>query len=120
MHWWCMHGGNKIFSLNGVGNSKKEWDTSVETIQRWKTGNTGMPIVDALMRELNSTGFIGNRGRLIVASYLTMDLQQDWRFGGYHFEEKLIDHDCQSNYGNWNASAGVSGGRPNHFNILLK
>jgi deoxyribodipyrimidine photo-lyase len=52
-----------------------------------------MPIIDAFMRELNATGFMSNRGRQIVASYLTLDLKQDWRYGAYYFEQQLIDHD---------------------------
>ena len=70
-----------------------------------------MPLIDALMRELNETGFMSNRGRMITACYLTMDLKQDWRFGAHYFEEKLIDHDVQSNYGGWNFSAGIGPGR---------
>jgi deoxyribodipyrimidine photo-lyase len=62
-----------------------------------------MPYIDALMREMNSTGFMSNRGRLAVSAYLTQDLKQDWRFGAHYFEEKLIDHDVHSNYGNWAA-----------------
>ena len=69
--------------------------------QRWKYGCTGMPLVDAFMRELNATGYISNRGRQIVASYLTHDLRVDWRWGASWFEERLIDHDFCSNYGNW-------------------
>lgn len=60
-----------------------------------------MPLVDALMRELNTTGDMSNRGRMVVCSYLTRDLWQDWRYGAQHFEEKLIDHDVHANYGNW-------------------
>ena len=77
-----------------------------------------MPIVDAFMRELNATGFMSNRGRQIVASYLALDLRQDWRCGAAHFEEMLLDHDVHSNYGNWNAAAGVGPGRVNYFNVL--
>ena len=54
---------------------------------------TGMPLIDALMRELKYTGYMNNRGRMVVAAYLTLDLKQDWRYGAHHFEEKLIDHD---------------------------
>lgn len=82
----------------------------MEVIRRWKAGKTGMPIIDALMREMNTTGFMGNRGRQIVASYLALDLLQDWRYGAHHFEEVLIDHDVQSNYGSWNKSAGIGPG----------
>jgi deoxyribodipyrimidine photo-lyase len=54
---------------------------------------TGMPFVDALMRDMNATGFMPNRGRMVVACYLTMDLKLDWRYGAHYFEEALIDHD---------------------------
>jgi deoxyribodipyrimidine photo-lyase len=77
-----------------------------------------MPLIDALMREMNATGFMPNRGRMIVACYLTMDLKQDWRYGAHHFEEKLIDHDVQSNYGGWCGSSGIGAGRVLVFNSL--
>jgi deoxyribodipyrimidine photo-lyase len=113
--------GYKIFMAYGVTKKTDAvWRRDLDIIKRWKEGTTGMPIIDALMRELNTTGFMGNRGRQIVASYLALDLQQDWRFGAYHFEEKLIDHDPQSNYGGWNAIAGVGPGRVNYFNTTLQ
>jgi deoxyribodipyrimidine photo-lyase len=77
-----------------------------------------MPLIDALMRELNQSGFMSNRGRQIVASYLTLDLKQDWRFGAHYFEEKLIDHDVQSNYACWNFLAGLGPGAVYNFNVL--
>lgn len=95
-----------------------EWETNINTINRWKEGNTGFPLIDALMRELNHSGFMSNRGRQIVASYLTLDLQQDWRYGAMHFEEKLIDHDFQSNYGSWNFASGIGPGKTLRFNVL--
>ena len=79
----------------------------MDKIETWKNGLTGVPIVDATMRDLKATGYIGNRGRQIAASYLTQDLHQDWRFGAYHFEEFLIDHDVCSNTGGWSSSAGL-------------
>jgi len=92
--YWCMRHGNKIFSSYGIYNrSYYNWITNMETVNKWKEGRTGMPLIDSLMRELNATGFMPNRGRMIVACYLTMDLKQDWRYGANHFEEKLIDHD---------------------------
>ena len=69
------------------------------------------------MRELKATGWMSNRGRQNVASYLVLDLQVDWRVGADHFESLLPDHDVYSNYGNWNAAAGLFGGRINKFNI---
>ena len=79
-----------------------------------------MPLVDALMREMNATGFMPNRGRMIVACYFAMDLKQDWRYGAHYFEEKLIDHDVQSNYGGWSSSAGIGAGQARAFNTTLQ
>lgn len=79
-----------------------------------------MPIVDALMREMNHTGFMPNRGRMVVACYLSQDLKQDWRWGAHWFEEKLIDHDVQSNYGGWSGAAGIGAGRVLVFNTTLQ
>ena len=111
--------GNKIFSGYGIYNREYyAWNTEKEIVKRWREGNTGMPIIDALMREMNETGFMPNRGRMITACYLAMDLKQDWREGAYHFEEKLIDHDVQSNYGGWNFSAGIGPGRVLVFNSV--
>jgi len=61
---------------------------------------------------------MSNRGRQNVASYLVLDLGVDWRVGADHFESLLLDHDVCSNYGNWNAAAGLTGGRLNKFNIV--
>lgn len=73
----------------------------------WRDGRTGYPIVDANMRELAATGFLSNRGRQIVGSFLTKNLGIDWRLGAEWFESQLIDHDVGANYGNWNYVAGV-------------
>lgn len=87
--------------------------------ERWRAGNTGEPLVDAGMRELVKTGYLSNRMRQIVASYLIYDLKGDWRFGASWFESQLIDYDVYSNQGNWLYLAGRGtdprGGR--HFNI---
>lgn len=94
------------------------WQKDEESLRRWREGRTGMPLIDALMREMNESGFMSNRGRQIVASYLTHDLMIDWRYGAHHFEEKLIDHDVQSNYVSWNSSAGIGAGRSLVFNAM--
>jgi len=83
-----MKNGDSVFKKDGIykfnkGTFKSKVDT--EVIARWREGRTGMPIIDSLMRELNKTGFILHRGRQIVASYLTADLKQDWRYGAYYF-----------------------------------
>ena len=70
-----------------------------------------MPFIDSLMRQLNTTGFISRSSRNLLASYLSTDLQQDWRYGAYHFEETLIDYDVHLNYVSWNFSVGIGPGR---------
>ena len=88
-------------------------------LQNWIDGTTGVDFVDANMIELKATGFMSNRGRQIVASYLCNDLKLDWRFGAAYFEQQLIDYDVCSNWGNWAYLAGV-GNDPRgnrYFNI---
>ena len=75
--------------------------------ESWAAGRTGNTFVDANMRELAATGFMSNRGRQNVASYLIHDLHQDWRWGAAWFEHQLIDHDAASNWGNWKYIAGT-------------
>lgn len=117
--YWFMRFGNKAFSEYGIyDRTYYAWKTDPETVERWRQGQTGMPIIDALMREMNHTGFMPNRGRMIVACYLVQDLKQDWRYGAHHFQEMLIDHDVTSNYGGWNFSSGIGPGRVLVFNSL--
>jgi len=108
--------GNKIFLQGGVVNDKTPWKGSMEALQRWKDGRTKDPLVDANMLELKASGFMSNRGRQNVASYLIFDLGVDWRYGAAHFEELLLDYDPCSNWGNWVAAAGLTGQRINKFN----
>ena len=85
--YWFMRQGNKGFSSYGIYNrTYYDWKTDAEIVKRWREGRTGMPFVDALMRDMNATGFMPNRGRMVVACYLTQDLKQDWLEGAYHFE----------------------------------
>jgi len=80
MRFWCANHGMKVFHEYGIYNrTYYNWQTSKETVRRWREGQTGMPIIDALMREMNETGFMPNRGRMVVACYFAMDLKQDWR-----------------------------------------
>ncbi len=90
-----------------------------QELQKWINGETGVNFVDANMVELKLTGFMSNRGRQNVASYLCNDLRLDWRFGAAYFEQQLIDYDVSSNWGNWAYLAGV-GNDPRgnrYFNI---
>jgi deoxyribodipyrimidine photo-lyase len=78
-----------------------------ELFEKWKTGNTGVPFVDASMHQLSVTGYIPNAGRQAVAVFLSHELKVDWRMGAAYFEEKLIDYSPASNLGNWAFVAGV-------------
>lgn len=93
-------------------------ETSLEMLERWKAGRTGVPLVDANMRELAATGYMSSRGRQCVASYLTFDLGLDWRAGADHFESLLIDYDVTSNWANWIFASGRSGKAQNRYNIV--
>jgi deoxyribodipyrimidine photo-lyase len=85
------------------------WENNEEHFKAWCEGKTGYPIVDAGMRELNETGFMHNRIRMVVASFLTKHLLIDWRWGEAYFAEKLLDYELASNVGGWQwaASSGV-------------
>ena len=115
--FFALKHGNRIFHSGGIIRSEKSWDHNNELLMRWKKGKTGLPLVDANMRELLMTGWMSNRGRQNVASYFSLDLGLDWRLGGDWFETMLLDYDCASNWGNWVAAAGLTGGRVNKFNI---
>ncbi len=84
-----------------------QWDQDRERFQAWCEGQTGYPIVDAAMRQLNQTGWMHNRCRMIVASFLTKDLLLDWRWGERYFMQKLVDGDLAANNGGWQWSASV-------------
>jgi len=103
----CLHYGDCVFYLTGILNKHLEWSQDAKKFQAWKEGRTGVPFVDANMRELKETGWMSNRGRQNVASFLIKDLGIDWRMGAEWFESQLLDHDVCSNYGNWNYAAGI-------------
>jgi deoxyribodipyrimidine photo-lyase len=103
----CAKHGNKIFHLSGLRGININWKEDWQRFDLWREGKTGYPLVDANMRELAATGFMSNRGRQNVASFLTKNLGIDWRIGAEWFESLLIDYDVCSNWGNWNYTAGV-------------
>jgi deoxyribodipyrimidine photo-lyase len=118
--WTLVRHGSALFKAGGLKATEHAPKRVDQDFERWCHGRTGMPLVDANMRELAATGFMSNRGRQVVASYLINDLQQDWRYGAAWFEEHLIDYDPASNWGNWAYLAGV-GCDPRHqraFNAL--
>ena len=99
--------GNQVFRIEGMQGVKIPWKQDWQRFDLWREGKTGYPLVDANMREFAATGFMSNRGRQNVASFLTKNLGIDWRMGAEWFESLLIDYDVCSNWGNWNYTAGV-------------
>lgn len=119
-HFVALKFGTRIFKRSGIKNDLlKTWNENQEDFEKWKNGETGVLFVDANMKELKLTGFMSNRGRQNVASFLTKDMGIDWTWGASYFESQLIDYDVCSNWGNWNYIAGV-GNDPRedrYFNI---
>lgn len=95
-----------------------KWSTDTGAFQRWCQGLTGFPIVDAGMREMNTTGFMHNRVRMVVASFLTKDLRISWRWGEKYFAQKLLDYDPCVNNGNWQWSASTGCDAQPYFRIF--
>jgi deoxyribodipyrimidine photo-lyase len=95
-----------------------EWRNNETEFEAWKKGKTGYPIVDAGMRELNATGFMHNRVRMVVASFLTKHLLIDWRWGEAYFAEKLLDFDLASNNGGWQWAAGSGVDAAPYFRVF--
>ncbi len=111
---------NQIFKKEGILHEDPGGKEDQDLFNLWATGKTGIPFIDANMIELNETGFMSNRGRQNVASFLVKDLGINWLMGAEYFESLLIDYDPCSNYGNWNYISGV-GNDPRdsrYFNIL--
>ena len=99
--------GDSFFQKGGIQRKEITFRTTEHVFWQWANGETGDDLVDANMRELNATGWMSNRGRQNVASFLIHDLGIDWRWGAAYLESKLIDYDPASNYGNWMYIAGV-------------
>lgn len=95
-----------------------KWSNNIKFFNAWKRGKTGFPFIDAGMRELLQTGFIHNRVRMAVASFLTKDLRIDWRLGEKHFAKNLIDYDPCVNNGNWQWVASVGCDAQPYFRVF--
>jgi len=109
--------------INEGKSFKKEydliaWRNNEEEFEKWCEGKTGYPIVDAGMRELNATGFMHNRVRMIVASFLTKHLLIDWRWGEAYFAQKLLDFDFAANNGGWQWAAGCGCDAAPYFRVF--
>ena len=95
-----------------------EWRNNEDEFEKWKSGTTGYKLVDAGMRELNTTGYMHNRVRMLVASFLCKHLLIDWRWGETYFAEKLLDYEMSSNVGNWQWAAGSGVDAAPYFRIF--
>jgi deoxyribodipyrimidine photo-lyase len=112
--------GDRLFYRSGLRGISVDWQWDQDLFKRWQTGQTGYPLVDANLRELALTGFMSNRGRQNVASFLCKNLGLDWRSGAAWFESCLMDYDVCSNWGNWNYTAGIGNDARDfrYFNIV--
>jgi deoxyribodipyrimidine photo-lyase len=110
-----------IFSRKGnlkTNYDKIKWDNNRTLFNRWKDGKTGFPIVDAAMTEMNTTGFMHNRARLIVSSFLIKLLLVDWKWGEKYFAKTLVDYDPSVNTGNWGWASGSGADAQPYFRIF--
>ncbi len=97
---------------------KIPWRNNLEEFEAWKNGKTGYPLVDAGMRELNETGFMHNRVRMVTASFLTKHLLIDWRWGEAYFAQKLLDFDLSANNGGWQWASGSGCDAAPYFRVF--
>jgi deoxyribodipyrimidine photo-lyase len=95
-----------------------KWNKSRETFKKWCNGITGFPIVDACMRQMNTTGYMHNRGRMIVSSFLIKNLWIDWRWGEKYFANKLVDYNISANNGGWQWTSGGGTDAQPYFRIF--
>ena len=105
--WYSREAGSRLFRSEGLSGGTVVYQENPAGFLQWCGGQTGVDIVDAAMRELAWTGWLSNRARQLVASYLIYDLNLDWRLGAAWFESQLVDFDVSSNWGNWAYIAGV-------------
>lgn len=98
--------------------TKIKWDSNEKLLKKWENGKTGYPIVDAGMRELNTTGYMHNRARLITSNFLVKLGLIDWRLGEKYFAKQLVDYDPSVNNGNWQWTAGSGADSQEYFRIF--
>ena len=113
--WHFPHTKDKAFKPK---YDRIEWRNNEEEFKKWCDGKTGYAFVDAGMRELNTTGFMHNRVRMLVASFLCKHLLIDWRWGEAYFASTLLDYDMSANVGNWQWAAGSGVDAAPYFRIF--
>jgi len=124
LYWRDFYYNIAYFFPHVFGHAMKEkydkisWPNKKSLFEKWKKGKTGFPIVDACMRQLNATGFMHNRGRLITSNFLIKILLVDWKKGEQYFSQKLIDYDPSVNNGNWQWSASTGADSQPYFRIF--
>lgn len=106
-YWYAVTHQQKLFWFKGIGQHTPTTQLNPHRLQQWQNGKTAYPIVNACMHQLNTTGYMSNRGRQLVASCFIHELGLDWRYGAAYFEQQLVDYDVASNWGNWQYLAGV-------------
>lgn len=111
-------GEKRTLGGGNMQNKKLKWSKNYDFLENWKNGTTGVPLVDAAMRQLNTTGFMHNRCRMIVSNFLVFILRIDWHEGEKYFAQKLVDYDVASNNGNWQWNTGVGGDRTPYVRIF--
>lgn len=97
---------------------KIKWENNRNNFNRWKEGRTGYPVIDACMTQLNETGYMHNRGRLLVSSFLIKNLGIDWRWGEKYFAQSLVDYDVLVNNGNWQWTSGSGADSQPYFRVF--
>lgn len=124
LYWRDFYYNILYFFPHVVGHAFKEkydkikWNYNKKDFNLWKEGKTGFPIVDACMRQMNTTGYMHNRGRMIVASFLTKDLLIDWRWGEKYFANQLEDYNISANNGGWQWASGSGTDAQPYFRIF--
>ncbi len=113
--WHFPHTRNSAFKSK---YDRIQWRNNEDDFEKWKKGETGYPLVDAGMRQLNQTGYMHNRVRMLVASFLCKHLLIDWRWGEAYFAEKLLDYDMSANVGNWQWASGSGVDAAPYFRIF--
>lgn len=108
---------NQTIGGGNFKNKKIKWIRDTKALKRWQSGTTGVPIIDAAMRQLNTVGWMHNRCRLLVSNFLTMILQIDWHLGEKYFATQLIDYDVASNNLNWQFSSGIGTDRTPYVRV---